>query len=73
MTVGEMIAELGKLPRDIPVKVEGYTPDGPDGPGEGAVMSFGGTLAKTSRPTPMAGHRSSPYWHAITSIVVDNT
>lgn len=38
MTVAEMIAELQKLPPDIPVKVEGYAPDTPDSIGAGAVF-----------------------------------
>lgn len=38
MTVAEMIAELKKLPPDIPVKVEGYVPDTPSNVGEGAVF-----------------------------------
>lgn len=38
MTVGEMIAELQKLPPELPVKVEGYAPDTADSIGAGAVF-----------------------------------
>ena len=30
MTVGELIAQLQKLPLDLPVKIEGYTSYAPD-------------------------------------------
>lgn len=39
MTVGELIAQLEKLPRDIPVKIEGYVADGPDCEASGAVFT----------------------------------
>ena len=39
MTVSELIAELQKMPPSLPVKVEAYKPDGPDGPGVGAACT----------------------------------
>lgn len=39
MTVAELIAELSKQPQDVPVKIEGYYPDTPDGPGAGAAFT----------------------------------
>lgn len=39
MTVAELIAELKKLPPDIPVKVEGYAPDTANCVGAGAVFA----------------------------------
>lgn len=39
MTVAQLIAELQKLPPDVPVKVEAYCPDSADGPGAGAACT----------------------------------
>ena len=38
MTVAELIAELSKLPQDVPVRVEGYFKDTPEADGAGAAF-----------------------------------